>query len=329
MNLIQYSQKYNELKDLVERNIFASIPNHNTDLYDAYRYTMSGGGKRIRPLLTMITTGALGANPAEAVNAASAIEILHNFTLVHDDIMDNSNLRRGEPTTHKKWNEAIAILAGDMMTGWAFKLLAQSNTPQVGELTQILADALVYVCEGQELDVRFNRRSQVTVSEYIEMVRLKTSSLMRAAVKLGCVLSNASDEVVQKLDVFADNIGIGFQIQDDILDFTAKDEKFGKKIGQDLIEGKRSYPVVKALEVATQGEDITMLNRYLSLPSGLPEQFVPAYTALFQRLDVFEKAAKEVDRHFYLAKHSISTLPNNEYIEMLNMLLDSLNKRDY
>jgi geranylgeranyl diphosphate synthase type II len=315
----------------VEQNIFESIPKKsNQPLYDAYKYIMSGGGKRIRPVLAMICCGTVGGNPTDAINPASAIEILHNFTLLHDDIMDNSAMRHGRHTVHLKWNEDVAILAGDMMVGWAFRLLQETklkNENRLAELNLVLSNALIDVCEGQELDMTFNSRSDVEISEYISMVGLKTSALLRCAAKLGAITGDASDVELSALDSFAENLGIAFQIQDDILDFTANNTKFGKKIGQDIIEGKKTFPILKAVELATVEGDVNLLYKYLKSKEGLSEGYVNDFIDIFTRLDIFEIAQNEIDKYFDLAQKHLSDCAKNEYSEMLNWLLRTLNKR--
>lgn len=330
---MNYQEKYDEFKNIVEQNIFDSIPlDTNKSLYDAYQYIMSGGGKRIRPVLTMICAGAVGGNPIDAVNAASAIEILHNFTLVHDDIMDNSPIRRGRSTVHIKWNQDVAILSGDMMVGWAFRLLNKSKlgtVSQVAELNLTLANALIEVCEGQEVDMQFNKRNNVSITEYIEMIKLKTSSLLCCAAKLGAIAGNSSEHTIKMINEFAENLGIAFQIQDDILDFTADNIKFGKKIGQDIIEGKKTFPILKAAETAKETEDKILLNEYLNSTTEFSEEYVPQFINIFKKLGIFEISQNEIDKYFGIANDKLNNCENNLYVEMLKWLLGSINKRIY
>jgi len=325
--------KYDELKIAVEQNIFNSIPQkQNQQLYDAYKYIMSGGGKRIRPVLAMICCGAVGGKPIQAINAASSIEILHNFTLLHDDIMDNSSMRHGRETVHLKWNEEVAILAGDMMVGWAFRLLQETKFEaenRLAELNLVLANALIEVCEGQEIDMTFNSRNDVGLDEYISMIKLKTSALLRCAAKLGAIAGNGSTIEISALDSFAENLGIGFQIQDDILDFSANNIKFGKKIGQDIIEGKKTFPILKAVELSTVADDKELLTKYMESKQGLSELYVKDFIDIFNRLNIFEIAQKEIDKHFDLARNHLSSCSQNEYTDMLSWLLTALNKRVY
>ena len=338
MELKDKQSKYDELKKAVEKNIFDSIPQKSNQLNEAYKYIMSGGGKRIRPVLAMICCGAVGSNPISAVNAASSIEILHNFTLVHDDIMDNSAMRHGCETVHLKWNQDVAILSGDMMVGWAFRLLQMTKIEQknqlpesntIAKLNTVLANALIDVCEGQELDMEFNSRSDVSIGEYINMVKLKTSALLRCAAKLGAIAGNGSTVEISALDLFAENLGIAFQIQDDILDFSANNIKFGKKIGQDITEGKKTFPILKAAELAVEAEDKNLIEKYLQSENGLSELYVKDFIDVFSRLNIFEIAQNETNKYFDLAQKCLSDCAKNEYTDMLSWLLDSLNKRVY
>ena len=335
---MDFKEKYEEFRIAVENKIEESIPaKAPKSLYDAFRYIMTGGGKRIRPVLTMICAGLNGENPYCAINAAVAIEILHNFTLVHDDIMDNSSIRRGRETVHIKWNEDVAILSGDMMVGWAFRVLQNTNFQQneksnysenhLGKLNEILSTALIDVCEGQEYDMNFNTRSDVTEKEYLEMVKLKTSSLLCCAAKMGAIVGNCTEKQFNAINIFAENLGIAFQIQDDVLDFSAEQIKFGKKIGQDIIEGKKSFPILKAAQIAENEDDTKLINLYMQSKNGLDESYVENFKEMFERLNIFEICQNEINEYFEIAEKSLAVCEKNEYFEMLNWLIKSLNKR--
>jgi geranylgeranyl diphosphate synthase type II len=216
MKSIRFNDTLNAFVEIIDKNISDIIPkNTELQLYDAFQYIFEGGGKRIRPIITMVCAGAAGANPMLSLNAAIAIEIIHNFTLVHDDIMDKSPMRRERETIHKKWNNDIAILSGDILIGWAFRILNQSkqfsDSAINSELNLALSNAIIEVCEGQELDMRFNTQQQVSVMEYIEMIKLKTSSLLRCAAKLGSIAAQSSKITLFSVDKFAENFGIAFQ----------------------------------------------------------------------------------------------------------------------
>jgi len=265
---------------------------------------------------------------SDALAVGAAIEILHNFTLVHDDIMDNSPIRRGRETIHIKWNEDIAILAGDMMVGYAFQAIPK-NTNRYSELISVLSTALIEVCEGQQLDVEFNNRPNVKMNEYIKMIELKTSGLLRASVKMGAIVANVEEAHYSVIDEFAKNLGLAFQIQDDLLDMTAEQTKFGKKIGQDIIEGKKSFPIIKSVELATEKEDIKLLKQYLDSNNGLGEEYVPKFRALFDKLNIFEIGQRYIDEYSVKSITLLLDLPQNEYTEMLQWLVNLLNKRVY
>jgi geranylgeranyl pyrophosphate synthase len=330
---MNYKEKYEEFKSKIEQNIANLIPEKSPkNLYESFKYIMNCGGKRIRPVLAMISAGAVGGNPEAAMNAATAIEILHNFTLVHDDIMDNSNLRRGRETVHIKWNEEVAIISGDMMTGWAFRFLSKKfneniSEKQIAKLNETLATALIEVCEGQEFDMEFNERNNVSESEYLEMIKLKTSSLICCAVKLGGIVGDCTENELFSLNNYAENLGIAFQIQDDILDFSAEQEKFGKKIGQDIIEGKKTFPILKAAKLATKAEHKELIDKYFNSKNGLDESFVEKFNEMFVKLNIFEICQNEIDKYFKLAENSLLDLKENDYKKMLIWIISMLNKR--
>ncbi len=328
---MEYQKKYTALQEQVEKHIAASINLAKPyRLFDAYKYIMSGGGKRIRPVLTMIAAGCIGGNPPDAIGAATAIEVLHNFTLVHDDIMDKSPIRRGRDTVHVKWNEDIAILAGDMMVGYAFGFLPKSSdTVRAGEICSELSNALIEVCEGQELDMAFNTKPDVTLDDYIGMIRLKTSSLLKCAARMGALIGNCTQKQYEAVSKYADNLGIAFQIQDDMLDLTAEQIKFGKRIGQDLIEGKKSFPILMAAQVATARQDVELVHDYMAAGTGLSEDKVGIYRSMFERLHIFDIAQEHIDRYFSAAGTALLDCPENEYNAMLFWLISSLNKRAY
>ncbi|MGI6370114.1 MAG: polyprenyl synthetase family protein [Ignavibacteria bacterium] len=330
--MLNYEKENQVFLNLIEEKITEIIPQKQPEaLYSAFNYVMTAGGKRIRPVLTMLACALLTGKPQHAVSAGLAIEIIHNFTLVHDDIMDNSSIRRGRETVHIKWDESTAILTGDMMVGWAYRMLPTS-APRYAELVEELNTALVDVCEGQQFDMEFNSRSDVTIDEYIEMIKLKTSALLRCSVRLGALIGNCSKEQYDALDNFALNLGIAFQIQDDMLDMTADQLKFGKKIGQDIIEGKKSFIILKALELATEEKDIALLQKYMHTKNGLPETYIPQFKEIFDNLNIFEIGQKIIDEYINKANSYIQNIQNsvqNDYYEMLKHFVNSLNKRVY
>ncbi len=226
------------------------FPMRPENLYDPLRYFLKIGGKRIRPALVLMGAELFGCVSEKAIPAALAVEIFHNFTLIHDDIMDRAPLRRGQQTVHEKWNTSIAILSGDVLFVKAYAQLAQQQAEHLPELLRIFNRTAQEVCEGQQLDMDFEVQSDVQIAAYLEMIRLKTSVLLGCALELGAIIAEAKESDRTKLYTFGQEIGIAFQIQDDILDLYADPDKFGKQVGGDVISGKKTLLHLKAFERA-------------------------------------------------------------------------------
>ncbi|MDQ1266587.1 MAG: hypothetical protein QG635_1739 [Bacteroidota bacterium] len=325
-----FKEFYNEFHRAVEDKLAQYIKvTEPRNLYEPFKYIMTGGGKRIRPVLSMICSGAVGGDPYSALDAAAAVEILHNFTLVHDDIMDKSPLRRGRETVHTKWNEPAAIITGDAMVGAAYRLLeSYENHPRSADILRTFSTGLVEVCEGQAYDMAFGDMMDVDIPDYIMMVEKKTAKLIETAVLVGAYSGGCTDECADSLRKFAISLGIAFQIQDDMLDLTAEQLKLGKKIGQDILEGKKTYLILRAKEKAVKDEDVALINRFF-IESGLPEESVPEIRDLFERLGIIEDAQQKVDEYIADASNAIAALKSNKYVDMLHWLLESLNKRKF
>lgn len=223
---------------------------HPKELYEASRHLVDAGGKRLRPSMLLIAAEAAGGDPAELMPAAVSIELVHNFTLIHDDIMDNANIRRGRPSVHTLWGTSGAILAGDTLYSKAFQILGMTSADPKLILASMdmLSRTCTAICEGQWLDLEFENRSRVTEPEYMEMIEKKTGVLYGASAGIGAILSGASSEVISGLDEFGRLTGMGFQIQDDVLDLTASEKVLGKKRGGDIIEGKKTLIIIHALD---------------------------------------------------------------------------------
>lgn len=325
---MNYKEKYTEYLTIIEDGIQNSIPNIEPSLlYEPFQYIMKEGGKRLRPVLAMIAAGAVGGNPLDAVDCAVAIEILHNFTLVHDDIMDNSPLRRGNQTIHEKWNPATAILTGDVMIGYAYKLLPNSKThKRSDEIREIFTNELIEVCEGQVMDMMFNDKKDVRMMDYLQMIDKKTARLIETSALIGAHIGMASNDELVALKHIARYAGLAFQIQDDLLDMTADQSEFGKKIGKDIVEGKKTFLIITALQRIDNKEDKAILNEFIE-NDGLPLDRVPEMDLLFKKYGIYTLAQKEIDFFFESAQKSYGILKKNEYSEMLFWLLDHLNKR--
>ncbi|WP_298884573.1 polyprenyl synthetase family protein [uncultured Polaribacter sp.] len=222
------------------------------NLYEPIDYIIKLGGKRIRPILTLMGADIFSGEYKNALPAALAVEVFHNFTLIHDDIMDDAPLRRGKVTVHEKWDVNTGILSGDAMLILAYQYFENYEPKIFQKLAQIFSKTALEVCDGQQLDVDFETRNDVTIEEYINMIRLKTSVLVAAALKMGAIVAEASDEDADLIYDFGLNLGLAFQLQDDFLDAFGNPETFGKQIGGDIIENKKTFLYLKSLEVANE-----------------------------------------------------------------------------
>lgn len=244
-NITRYQSIFN--KFLTEYN----LDEEPQTLYQPIKYILSLGGKRLRPILTLMTADMFGAKAEEALNAALCVEVFHNFSLIHDDIMDDAPLRRGKPTVHEKWNLNTGILSGDAMLILSYQLLEHYSGPTYKNLNSLFTKTALEVCEGQQYDIDFETRNDVSISEYINMITYKTSVLVAAAMKMGAMIAEASMQDQELIYEFGKNLGIAFQIQDDYLDAFGDPETFGKQVGGDIIENKKTYLYLKAFENGT------------------------------------------------------------------------------
>lgn len=321
-----YDQYLKQVEEFLSEYLPSGAPEN---LYKPFQYVMTGGGKRIRPVLTMLCAGAVGGSPGDSVKIAAAIEILHNFTLVHDDIMDKSLLRRNRETVHVKWDEASAILTGDVMIGYVYKLLPECvKHENAAEIINTITNGLIEVCEGQTYDMDLENDKNPTMERYLLMIEKKTARLLETAAVAGAYFGKGSPRQIDALRSYANNLGIAFQIQDDLLDMTAEQIKLGKKVGQDAIDGKKTFLLLTAMERAESLADKALIDDYLC-GGGLPEERVSELKAAFKRLDVFERAQSEVEKYFSLARAKLDNFDKNECAETLYWLTESLNKRKY
>lgn len=231
------------------------------NLYEPITYILSLGGKRLRPVLTLMSADIFNGNYKDALNAALSIEVFHNFSLVHDDIMDDAPLRRGQQTVHEKWDINTGILSGDAMLIMAYQLFENYATDKFQDLAKLFSKTAIEVCEGQQYDVDFETRNDVSIPEYLKMIEYKTAVLVGAAMKMGAIVAGASDEDQHNIYEFGRNLGIAFQLQDDYLDAFGDPKTFGKQVGGDIIENKKTYLYLKALEFSNEKDkrDLTQL----------------------------------------------------------------------
>ncbi|MCK8491714.1 MULTISPECIES: polyprenyl synthetase family protein [Spirosoma] len=268
-----------------------------TELYDPIRYIMSLGGKRLRPLLTLMAAHLFTDDWKKTVRPALAVEVFHNFTLMHDDIMDRAPLRRGQPTVHEKWNDNIAILSGDVMLVKAYELLLDADADKLKQAMARFTRTAAEVCEGQQMDMNFETRWDVTEAEYIDMIRLKTSVLLGYALELGGLLGGADKETTDLLYAAGVNIGIGFQLKDDLLDVYGDPAKFGKQVGGDIIANKKTFLLIEALEQAT-GSRKDELTGWLTQTSFDKAEKVRAVTTIYDQLGIRQITEARINDYF-------------------------------
>lgn len=263
------------------------------ELYEPIRYILGLGGKRIRPVMTLMACNLFSEDVTPALMPALAIEVFHNFTLVHDDIMDNANLRRNKPTVHAKWNNNIAILSGDAMQVVAYQLVAQSDPKLLKPLLDIFNRTSLEVCEGQQFDMNFASLPDVTLTDYLRMIELKTSVLLAASLSIGALCGGASEQEIQKMYEFGRNLGLAFQIQDDYLDVYGNQDLFGKAVGGDIAENKKTFLLIKALELA-KGNNAGILQRAMTDQFSTVEEKVVAVRNVYNELDIPQIACDKI-----------------------------------
>ena len=279
------------LKNLFESYLSGlNFDKEPANLYAPIKYTLNNAGKRIRPLLVLLSAKSFGADVEFALPAAVAVEIFHNFTLLHDDIMDNAPLRRGKPTVYKKWGENIAILSGDTMLVWAYKMLEAYDGEVYKKLNSLLNKTAIEVCEGQQMDMDFETRDDVSIGEYIEMIRLKTAVLLGAALQFGGIIAHASGADLKNISDFGIKLGLAFQIQDDYLDTFGDKDAFGKRIGGDILDRKKTFLYLTALQEATPGDKSGLQTLFHS--DNLPDEQLIAETINFYKKYNVDKIAQ-------------------------------------
>jgi geranylgeranyl diphosphate synthase type II len=304
-------------------------PVYPAELYEPINYILSMGGKRMRPALLLMACDLFGGDVEKALPPALAIEVFHNFTLMHDDIMDNAPLRRGKVTVHEKWNQNAAILSGDVMLIEGYKLMMQVEDRLLRVILDIFNDTAVGVCEGQQLDMDFEVRNDVKIDEYIYMIRLKTAVVLGGALKIGSILGGADMKDAELIADFGENLGLAFQLQDDILDVYGSPEKFGKQVGGDIISNKKTYLLIKSLELADAIQKAE-LNKWIEARQFDNHEKVEAVTDIYNA--VLVKQYAEATMHAYADKafealEKINLPEENK--QYLRDFADSLMVREY
>ena len=276
-------------------------------LYEPIEYVLSMGGKRLRPTLVLLAYSLYRDDFEQAIPAAIGLETYHNHTLLHDDLMDHADMRRGHPTVHRKWNENTAVLSGDTMLIMAFQLVMQCRTPRQADILQLFARTAREICEGQQYDVNFERRTDVTEAEYIEMIRLKTSVLLACAAKTGALAAGAPEADAEVLYRFAERIGLAFQLQDDYLDVYGDPAVFGKKIGGDILCGKKTFLLINAYQRADAATRAVLLDLLADRQLPAAEK-VQAVTDIYNRLGIPQLTLEAINRYYDEAHRLIASL---------------------
>jgi geranylgeranyl diphosphate synthase, type II len=307
----------------VEEAIATAVPDgHPAELYEPARYVLQAGGKRLRPILTVLSAEMFGGRGAEVLPAAVAVEVFHNFTLVHDDIMDHADTRRGRPTIHARWDESTAILVGDLLMGLAYGHLSRLSPAVVPEALGRFSVMVRRLCEGQSLDMTFETRKAVSIDEYLAMIDGKTGALLACALELGAIIAGAGPSRREEAGRVGLDIGRAFQIQDDLLDLTASDTRWGKTVGGDLLEGKRTYLLLLARERAPEAE---LLDRVFE--GHLRPDEIAGVRNLMDELGVLDDTRNAVIFHTNAAIERLEAVPASAARRSLVDLVRAMQKR--
>ena len=318
----------NEILNMV--NSFIDQLSYNrrpASLYDPIKYVLSLGGKRIRPVLMLLAYNLYKEDPESILMPAVGLETYHNYTLLHDDLMDNADLRRGHETVHKRWDANKAILSGDSMLVLAYQRMQQCDARYLKAVLDVFTETALEIGEGQEYDMTFETRNDVTEDEYIEMIRLKTSVLLACAVKIGAILADASDEDIKNLYKFGEQLGLAFQLQDDLLDVYGDPKVFGKAIGGDITSNKKTYMLINAVNRANDSQRAELMH-WITATEFNREEKVRAVTALYDQIGIRQLCEQKINYYFdecrkYLAKVSVG----DERKQMLLDYTDEMMKR--
>ena len=277
------------------------------ELYTPIEYTLSLGGKRIRPLFLLLAYNLYRDDIEKAYSAAAGIEMFHNYTLLHDDLMDRSEMRRGKQTVYKIWGDNAAILTGDVMTALAFQYVSNVDDQHLRDVLTTFNTMAIEVCEGQQWDIDFEKRDDVTENDYIEMIRLKTSVLLAASFKIGAILGGASSSDAQYLYSFGEKVGLAFQLQDDLLDVYGDPKTFGKKIGGDILCNKKTYMLIKAFELADNKQK-EILQQWIDANDFDANEKIAAVTDIYNQLDIKQCCVLKINEYYQAALTDLNAL---------------------
>lgn len=328
-----FQERYDHIRKRIERHLGSLVAVGSASrLRDACRYVLTGGGKRLRAILVLLSSEAVGGTAARALPAGAAVEIMHNFTLVHDDIMDNASARRGRPTVHTQWDLNTALLAGDTLLAVAYRTLLTTRVGDHSVLVDLLTRSVIDVCEGQALDLEFELRTDVSLADYFAMIERKTGRLISVATELGALVGGGQPEEIRALRRFGHNLGKAFQLQDDLLDVIGEEREFGKTIGGDIVEGKRTFLLLTALERARDGhrdalQKVLERKTVRSKRSLSPRErrtLVSSIRALYVHYGVLDETRKAIMHNTTLAVRALAPLRPTKASHMLEWLARKL-----
>ena len=304
------------------------MPSEPKNLYEPIRYTLSLGGKRLRPLLSLIAQRIFDPVSNLAINPALAVEVFHNFTLIHDDIMDEAPIRRGKPSVYKKWNTNVAILSGDVMLVQAYQLLSEVPSSILPKVLSLFNKCAIEVCEGQQYDMDFETRDTVLESEYIEMIRLKTAVLLGFALEMGALIGGASKKDAKLLCEFGQKVGIGFQLKDDLLDVYGNESKFGKQVGGDIISNKKTFLLINAFKRANATQK-NELEHWLNIEEFDNISKVNAVKEIYNQLDIQKITEDKMNEYFNDGFTLLEQIDvTDEQKKLLKSFTEKLNRRE-
>ena len=292
------------VKDLFEREQFLAEPE---ELYAPIDYTLSAGGKRIRPVMLLAACQMFGGDIEQAKNAALGIETFHNFTLLHDDLMDQSPIRRGRPTVYRKWNENVAVLSGDTMYALAWRYFLRTSPANLRDILNTFNETCIGVCEGQQHDMNFETRTDVGINEYIGMIRLKTAVLLAGALKIGALYAQAPADDTERLYRFGINLGIAFQLQDDLLDAWGDVATFGKQTGTDILDNKKTFLFLKALQVCPDAQRRRLAELFATKPADTAAK-VREVLDIYSQNNIRALVEKEIENYFAMASRELDAI---------------------
>ncbi|MDL2255835.1 polyprenyl synthetase family protein [Parabacteroides sp. OttesenSCG-928-K15] len=299
---------FNHILERIESEIDRLTFNYPpASLYDPIVYTLSLGGKRIRPALALMACNMYSENIEPAIPAALGIEVFHNFTLLHDDLMDEADKRRNKPTVHKQWNPNTAILSGDAMVVVAYQLMGRTGEAHLKEVLDLFTQTALEICGGQQYDMEFESRMDVTEEEYLEMIRLKTAVLLACSLKTGALLGGASREDAEHLYAYGINIGLAFQLQDDLLDVYGDTETFGKNIGGDILCNKKTFLLINALKRSSK-EQLATLMEWIGKTEYDPQEKIALVTYIYNELNLKQLVTAKMQEYYNAALAHLDAL---------------------